>query len=135
MRRELSIDALFLWETAGLGLRMCAALLDYLFLSLLFKLTRAFFFPAQVDPRLLGLMAVLYLVITTGVSGQTLGKWALGLKVVDEEGYPPGVLKAMMRTVGYLLSLPFFVGFFWIRIDSEHRGWHDLIAGTRVVLV
>ena len=93
------------------------------------------FSPAQVDQRLMAIVVVFYLVITTGVSGQTFGKWVLRLKVVDEDGYPPGIFKAILRIVGYLISLPLLMGFIWIRFDSDHRGWHDFIAGTRVVLV
>ena len=136
MKKEsFCIDSLFCQEHAGLGVRLWAALLDYLFLSLVLKVMRMVFSTAPVNQGLLVFVVVSYLVITTGISGQTLGKWALGLKVVDEDGMPPGLLRATLRTLGYVVSLPFFMGFLWIRIDSECRGWHDFIAGTKVILV
>ena len=135
MSRVLSIEPVFYQGYGGFGVRLGAVIIDYLFVSLLFKVMRVAFYPAQVSPGLLLLVVVVYLVVTTGVSGQTIGKWALGLKVVNEDGDPPGLFRAMVRTLGYLLSLPFFMGFLWVRVDSEHRGWHDLVAGTRVVLV
>ncbi len=135
MSGEFSIDTVFYQGNAGLGVRLWAALLDYLFLSLLFKGMRMVFSPAQVNPALLLVLIFAYLVMTTGISGQTFGKWVLGLRVVDEDGEPPGTARAALRTLGYLLSLPLFMGFLWIRVDSERRGWHDLMAGTRVVLV
>jgi uncharacterized RDD family membrane protein YckC len=60
---------------------------------------------------------------------------ALGIKVVDREGRPPGLWKAFLReVVGKILSgLVIYIGYIWVAFDSEKRGWHDHIAGTYVV--
>ena len=83
------------------------------------------------------LLAVLmgYWIVFTAIWGQTLGKMALGIKVVDREGRPPGLWKAFLReVVGKILSgLVIYIGYIWVAFDSEKRGWHDHIAGTYVV--
>ncbi len=135
MREGFSVDMIFHEGYATFGQRLWAAFLDYLFLSLIFKVMRMLFSPSQVNPALFAFIAVSYFVLMIGISGQTLGKWAMGIKVIDEDGNPPGILTSVLRTVGYLISLIFFMGFLWIRMDREYRGWHDLIAGTKVVLV
>ena len=83
------------------------------------------------------LLAVLmsYWIVFTAIWGQTLGKMALGIKVVNREGRPPGLWKAFLReVVGKILSgLPICMGYIWVAFDREKRGWHDHIAGTYVV--
>ena len=39
----------------------------------------------------------LYYVIPMGLRGQTLGKVAIGIMVVNERGEPPGITKAIIR--------------------------------------
>ena len=76
-----------------------------------------------------------YWIVLTAIWGQTLGKMALGIKVVNREGRPPGLWKAFLReVVGKLLSgLAIYLGYIWVAFDREKRGWHDHIAGTYVV--
>ena len=76
-----------------------------------------------------------YWIVFTAIWGQTLGKMALGIKVVDREGRPPGLWKAFLReVVGKILSgLVICLGYIWVAFDREKRGWHDHIAGTYVV--
>ena len=76
-----------------------------------------------------------YWIVFTAIWGQTLGKMALGIKVVDREGRPPGLWKAFLReVVGKLLSgVVIYIGYIWVAFDGEKRGWHDHIAGTYVV--
>ena len=80
-------------------------------------------------------VAMGYWIVLTAFWGQTLGKMALGIKVVDREGRPPGLWKAFLREVaGKLLSgLVICIGYIWVAFDGEKRGWHDHIAGTYVV--
>ncbi|MDD5723717.1 MAG: RDD family protein [Syntrophales bacterium] len=83
-------------------------------------------------------MAVLinaaYFTYFHGTTGQTPGKRLLGLKVVQADGEPmtPGI--AFLRWVGYIISkIPLFLGFLWAAFDDRKQGWHDKIAGTRVI--
>jgi uncharacterized RDD family membrane protein YckC len=52
---------------------------------------------------------------------------------VSADGAPLPWSRALLRFALALLSL--FVcglGFFWCLIDRERRGWHDILARTRV---
>jgi uncharacterized RDD family membrane protein YckC len=82
-----------------------------------------------------------YETLLIGLTGQTLGKMALGVKVVrTDNGEVPGIGKAFLRTVipdiawllcGLLTLLVYLSPFF----DGTKRlqGWHDKIAGDFVI--
>lgn len=75
-----------------------------------------------------------YFVVFWALSGRTIGKQLLGVRVVTGDGNAPGLGRALLRLVGYGLSMvAVWAGFLWIIIDNERRGWHDHIAGTWVV--
>ncbi len=83
------------------------------------------------------LLPALYFVLLTGLKGQTLGKMAAGISVVNQEGLVPGVGRAALReTVGKFVStIALLLGFLWVVWDPEKQGWHDKMAGTHVVTV
>jgi len=83
---------------------------------------------------LLQLLGLLYYIIPTAISGQTLGKKACGIRVVSERG-KVGFLRAILReTVGKWISgIILGIGFLMVAFHREKRGLHDLIAGTWVV--
>jgi uncharacterized RDD family membrane protein YckC len=86
---------------------------------------------AAVIPLLVGI----YLVTFWRLSGQTPGKWLMGLKVVPIDGRPLSTGRAVLRFLGYLVSaLPFYAGFLWI-LGPQRRAWHDLLARTEVIYV
>lgn len=68
-------------------------------------------------------------------SGQTPGKRALGIRVVDSKtGGSLDFGKAAIRYVGRIVSgLPLFLGYFWMLWDPKKETWHDKIAVTTVV--
>jgi uncharacterized RDD family membrane protein YckC len=69
------------------------------------------------------------------LTGQTPGKWLLGIKVVPLGGGRLRLGRAALRVVGYLVSaVPCYLGFLWI-LGHQRRGWHDRIADTEVVYV
>lgn len=57
----------------------------------------------------------------------TIGKKAMGLKVVDIVGGPIGPRRAAIRTALVLLVIPAFI------MTEQKRGLHDVAAGTMVV--
>lgn len=66
--------------------------------------------------------------------GQTPGKRFMKIKIVKTDGSEFAVIDAVFRLVGYLGgAAAFYLGFLWILVDDENRGWHDKLAGTRVV--
>ena len=80
------------------------------------------------------LVSILYYVVSWSRTGQTVGKGALGIKIVGADGEPPSAGKAVLRYIGYFISgLVAALGFLWVNIDRERQGWHDKIAGTHVV--
>ena len=75
-----------------------------------------------------------YFVIFWATTGQTLGKMAMGIKIVNIDGTPISWGKALLRYLGYIVSsLVLLIGFIWIAFDARRQGWHDKIAGTYVV--
>jgi class 3 adenylate cyclase/uncharacterized RDD family membrane protein YckC len=64
----------------------------------------------------------------------TPGKKVFKLKVVAEDGSPLTKRQRSSRSGFSVLSLYFaFLGYLWALWEPERRGWHDLLAGTRVV--
>ena len=73
---------------------------------------------------------VLYVSPLSGTFGQTLCK----LIIVDADGKKLTFLKALIRSVGKLLSLAFFgVGFLGIFFSKYKQAFHDVFAKTYVI--
>ena len=72
-----------------------------------------------------------------GPRGQTVGKMALSIRVIDfETGQPIGYGRGFLRQLGKLLaSIPFGLGYFWMLWDKEKQCWQDKVASTVVVPV
>lgn len=67
------------------------------------------------------------------MAGRTPGQALFGLRVVRIDGAPVRLGRAWVRSLGYLLSSILLLGFLWILVDPQRQGWHDKLAGTRVV--
>ena len=79
---------------------------------------------------------ILYNVVCWTLTGRTPGKAIMGLRVESASGGRVTIGKAFLRLGGYLLStLLLGAGFAWVLVDDKRRGWHDHLAGTRVVHV
>jgi uncharacterized RDD family membrane protein YckC len=120
---------------AGFWRRFAAAFLDGIILGIVnFILGRIFS---------VGVYYVLSVIIDWGYytalegseRGASLGKMALGIRVLDfERGGRLSYGRALARNVAKILSaIPIFLGYFWMLWDSEKRTWHDKIAGAVVV--
>jgi len=80
------------------------------------------------------LLVVTYSVLFLTSEGQTLGKQAMRIAVVQEDGTTPTVNTAFLRTIYSFLS--FFcvgAGFFAIIKDPDKQAWHDRWAKTYVI--
>ncbi len=74
-----------------------------------------------------------YFVIGWVTLGATLGMWFVSMRVVAPGGGPPGLVRALVRFAGFVVSIAFFfLGFLPIVVDGRRRGLADLIAGTTV---
>ena len=127
-------------EYMGFWIRFVAAIIDAIILGAIFTIlslpafTGAMFFPFRF---LWFPLPWLYYWLFTGLKGQTPGKMAVGIKVVNAEGSIPGLVTAALREIlgKFISSAAFCLGYLWIAIDTEKRGWHDSIASTHVVRV
>jgi uncharacterized RDD family membrane protein YckC len=66
--------------------------------------------------------------------GQTPAKAVLRLRVVDQSGRKPGLVKAILRALALLFSMSlFFIPLTYVFFNPQRRALHDFIAGTYVV--
>lgn len=83
------------------------------------------------------LMMVLQLAYATfmvGKFGATLGKMAVGVKVVNPDGTKVSYLKAFARWWAELVTgFTFGIGYIIVAFDDQKRALHDHICSTRVV--
>ena len=76
------------------------------------------------------------MVLEITTNGQSIGKRALGLRVIKEGGYPIGFSDAAIRNLVRIVDfLPFCygVGLFSMLINRDWRRLGDLAAGTLVI--
>ena len=79
-------------------------------------------------------MATAYFTILHHTYGQTIGKSFVGIAVRTLHLHEVGYGRALLRTLAYALSSSFFgFGFLLVALTPRKRGWHDFLAGTRVV--
>ena len=69
--------------------------------------------------------------------GQTIGKWMVGIRVVD--GTTAGRLPISRAAVRVLVrsfasGALFALGYLWMLWDEQNRTWHDMAADSRVVV-
>lgn len=65
--------------------------------------------------------------LMTGLLGYSIGKRALGVKVIREDGSPIGFPRAVLRTALLCLVFPALIN------TEQQRGLHDLAAGSMAV--
>ena len=77
---------------------------------------------------------VFYYVFLHGAYGQTFGKMALRIQVLNEDGTPLDYRKAFLRWLGYFLcDLTLDLGYLWAAFDPRKQGLHDKLCKTIVV--
>ena len=119
---------------ASFGVRLVAALIDGILLGIvgyvLGELLGAVGSALQI---LIGLGYYVYL--EGSPSGQTLGKRAMNIRVIDfNTGGSIGPGRAVVRYLGRILSgIPCGLGYFWMLWDAEKQTWHDKLAASVVV--
>jgi len=111
------------------GLNQCVSLGDTLYVLEGF---RAFVVWAIVLAYFVGVF-----IVQRGLTGRTLGTMALGIVVVDAQGAPPGIPRALVRSVAGIVDyipccLP-LVGLITIFTTGRHQRVGDLAASTFVV--
>jgi uncharacterized RDD family membrane protein YckC len=120
---------------AGFWRRFAALIIDSILLGIVDFVLRKIF---SVGLYYVGSLIVnwgYYTAMEGSARGATVGKMALGIRVLDfEHGGRLSYGRALVRNVAKILStIPIFLGFFWMLWDPEKRTWHDKIAGAVVV--
>jgi len=79
-------------------------------------------------------LQIAYEVYFVSTKGGTLGKLALGLKIIRADGSMLNAGQAVGRYFAYVLSgFTFMIGFIIAGFDPEKRALHDRICDTRVI--
>jgi len=66
--------------------------------------------------------------------GATPGKKFVHIKIVDAKSFKDITNKqAITRSLGYIPSMFFFIGFLMVAFRKDKRALHDLLAGTAVI--
>lgn len=129
-------------QAAGFWIRTRAYLIDAILLALLggapilVSSAQTGVQPAQNVSGGSGLISFAYFLFFWSYlgGGRTVGMRIFGLRVIQEDGRPLGLWKALVRYVGLVVSFLFcFAGVLWVARDPHHQGWHDKLARTLVV--
>jgi uncharacterized RDD family membrane protein YckC len=126
---------------ATFGRRLGAYLLDVLIISvvsfILIAIGAAISDTAAVIAYLVVVVgsAAYFIYFEGGPTGQTIGKRALGIRVIDyNTGGPLGYGRGFIRWIARLVSsLLCYLGYLWMLWDREKQTWHDKLASTVVV--
>ena len=130
-----------LYELAGLVERLGANVIDNFVLIVPIMIIQ-FFLAGSGEPLPSQLANFVFLAIPvayhwyfwTRRNGQTPGKFALGIRVIKTDGSQLGDVDAVIRAIGYHVSVMLFgLGFIWALFDKKNQSWHDKIARTYVV--
>ena len=122
---------------SGFWRRFGALLIDSLILGVAYGVLLALFNAGVAYALYLVADFAYYTLLEGGPTGQTVGKRALGIRVIDfRAGGPIGYGRGFLRQIGKILSgIPFGLGYFWMLWDREKQCWQDKIATTVVVPV
>jgi uncharacterized RDD family membrane protein YckC len=84
---------------------------------------------------LMFVIVLLYYTLLEGSIGKTVGKMVTGIKVIDENGRPPGYLKGLVRTLLRIIDglFVYLVGFIVVLSADRRRRLGDMAAKTQVV--
>lgn len=115
-------------SVAGYGRRLGALFIDWILSGLVGAFALALLHWPTKDRSWMTLLVFGVVVwLLTGLTGTTIGKRMLGLRVARLDGEPVGLLWSLVRTVLLLVVVPALL---W---DRDHRGMHDRAANTVVL--
>ena len=91
---------------------------------------------AQIFANLISdFMLLLYFTLFQAAHGKTPAKQIFRLRVVDQRGQRPGLVKATLRALALIFSMSlFFLPLAYAFFNPQRRSLHDFIAGTYVVV-
>jgi uncharacterized RDD family membrane protein YckC len=120
---------------AGFWIRFGASIVDGILLGIVNAILHAALHGAGYGIGLV--IDIVYFSYFEGGPGQTIGKRACGIRVVDAAtGGPIGYTRGFLRYIGRIIStIPILLGYFWMLWDGNKQTWHDKIANSVVVPV
>lgn len=126
-------------------IRMAAFFLDFGIVFLPLLSTWMFSFGSESlpiflqNPRtpitLFAIVFVVYFLLSESFGGQSLGKMALGLRIVEDDKYekPIRLNHTVFRLVAFIFGIALAGAGLWLCFrDSKLRPWHDRYTGTIV---
>ena len=125
---------------ASIEKRALAFIID-LVLIIALEIALKWLFSSTPEPPLLLIQFLLLaisfcnLVILPSITGWSLGKRLLSIKIVKKENKKAGFFDIFYREIvksWFSLSI-FYLGCFWMLIGKKQLTWHDSVADTRVV--
>lgn len=113
--------------------RMYAALIDlaiigFPYLIIINSYINVYFFALFT----IGVLCYFTILPATNFQG-TIGKFILGLKIVDEKEKKITIFRSLLRLLSQFLSSYLFIGYLMITWTKRKRGLHDYIARTYVI--
>lgn len=117
-------------QYASLGRRLLALFLDSLILAIPCAIA------GHILPFIGGLVVWFFYAPILEASGAkaTLGKYLMGIQVVDPTGKRISFRAALVRNVlKFVSSILLFIGFFFALFSSKKQTLHDMLADTFVV--
>lgn len=121
---------------AGFGRRLLAVILDGIILSLpAVGLGVGLSFGRSGGSGSNLLLTIIYEALLIALwNGQTIGKLAMGIRVVTADGQPVPVGMAFARAGMKIVSgAALGLGYLWMLWDPNKQTWHDKVAKTYVV--
>ena len=138
-------------ELASPGNRLLAHIIDMLILmvmgflfgildaisSLLLPYSEMLSLYLTLFPLVIG---ILYIVVLIALKGQTLGKMAMKVRVVQEDdgsipGWGKSIIRWLVPSILFIVICPGLICYLSIIWDKRKQGWHDKVANTLVIKV
>ena len=130
----------------GFWIRLVAYIIDAILISLVLGVVTSIFGisymnmddVSKIDPTLnllsLAVAWLYFALMESSERGATVGKMAMGLRVVTNDGKRLSFMNATGRYFAKILSaLILCIGFIMIGFTERKRGLHDMIASTLVI--
>jgi uncharacterized RDD family membrane protein YckC len=120
----------------GFWARFGAVFLDGLIIGIPAQILAAAISPGLAFVLQIAATLVYVAVLEGGPTGQTIGRKALALRVVDATTLQPGIGPG--RAIGryfakFLSTIAIGLGYLWMLWDPRKQTWHDKLASTVVV--
>ena len=127
-------------QLAGFWSRLGANILDALIFLPLYLIFTFLNMPEDTLERTMNILEVLYsLIIPVAWMGYTLGKKAVGVRIVRIDGHKITIWTTLKRYLlsaivyGITLGIAIIVSAFMVALRKDKRSIHDFIAGTKVI--